>query len=143
MGTTIYTADSSFEIKKAKIRGEDSAGMICAEDEMGIGTSHAGIMVLPQDTPIGMPAAEYFKIENDIVLEVDLTPNRIDAASHIGVARDLAAYKNLNYSKPDLSAFAAKKNSYSISVEVEITKPVHDILEFVSIILKLVIRPTG
>ncbi|MDD3685568.1 MAG: phenylalanine--tRNA ligase subunit beta [Bacteroidales bacterium] len=119
VGTTIYTADGSFEIKKAKIRGEDSAGMICAEDEMGLGSSHAGIMVLPQDTPIGMPAAEYFKIENDFVLEVDLTPNRIDAASHIGVARDLAAYKNLNYSKPDLSSFAVKKNSYKIEVEVE------------------------
>lgn len=119
VGTIIYTADSSFEIKKAKIRGEDSAGMICAEDEMGIGTSHAGIMVLPKDTPVGIPASEYFKVENNFVLEVDLTPNRIDAASHIGVARDLAAYKNMEYSKPDLSAFTVKKNTYKVDVEVE------------------------
>jgi phenylalanyl-tRNA synthetase beta chain len=81
----------SFEIKKAKIRGEVSQGMICAEDEIGIGESHAGIMVLDTDLPNGTPAAEYFKVVRDHVLEIGLTPNRADAASHLGVARDLKA----------------------------------------------------
>jgi phenylalanyl-tRNA synthetase beta chain len=121
VGTTIYSDQGSFEIKKAKIRGEESAGMICAEDELGIGTSHAGIMVLPNDVVIGTPASEYFKIENDIVMEVDLTPNRIDAASHLGVARDIAAYKDIKYNFPDISAFKVSKNSYKIDVEVPAT----------------------
>ncbi len=118
VGTIIYSDQGSFEIKRAKIRGEESVGMICAEDEMGIGTSHAGIMVLPKDTVPGTPASEYFKIENDIVMEVDLTPNRIDAASHIGVARDIAAYKNITYRFPDVSSFKVSKNTYKIDVEV-------------------------
>src|SRR5690606_39851443 len=83
VGTKLYNGDEAFEIKKAKIRGELSEGMICAEDELGVGTDHSGIMVLPAGTPVGMPAAEYFNIENDVVFEVDLTPNRIDAASHL------------------------------------------------------------
>lgn len=95
VGTTLYAPDGSeFKIKKSKIRGVESFGMICAEDEIGLGNSHDGIIVLPADAEafIGHPAAEYYHIENDYVLEVDLTPNRIDAASHYGVARDLAAW---------------------------------------------------
>lgn len=88
------TKGEPFEIKKSKIRGAASEGMICAEDEIGLGESHAGIMVLPEDTAVGMPAADYFKIERDTVLEIGLTPNRSDAASHLGVARDLTAILN-------------------------------------------------
>lgn len=94
VGTTLYAPDGSeFKIKKSKIRGVESFGMICAEDEIGVGTSHDGIIVLPAaaEEIVGHPAAEYFGIEDDYVLEVDLTPNRIDAASHYGVARDIAA----------------------------------------------------
>ena len=89
------TSGESFEIKKSKIRGEESNGMLCAEDEIGLGASHAGIMVLPDETPVGMSAADYFKIEKDVVFEIGLTPNRADAASHYGVARDLAALTNI------------------------------------------------
>ena len=92
IGTKLYDGDKEFVIKKSKIRSEESFGMICAEDEIGVGTSHDGIIVLPNDTPVGMPAAEYYKVETDYVLEVDITPNRVDATSHFGVARDLAAY---------------------------------------------------
>ena len=97
IGTILYDRSGSgpeqaFTIKKGKLRGEDSFGMICAEDEIGVGTDHAGIIVLPSDTPVGMPAAEYYHVENDTVIEVDITPNRSDAASHYGVARDLYAY---------------------------------------------------
>lgn len=118
VGTIIYKGLESFEIKKAKIRGEESEGMICAEDEMNLGTSHAGIMVLPADACIGTPASDYFKLENDHIFEIDLTPNRIDAASHIGVARDLSALKNIKYNMPDISSFKISKKSYSIEVEV-------------------------
>jgi phenylalanyl-tRNA synthetase beta chain len=100
IGAKLYPIEGdAFEIKKSKIRGAVSEGMICAEDEIGLGQSHAGIMVLEEDAPIGTDAATYFNIENDIVFEIGLTPNRIDAASHIGVARDLAAVinaKNIN-----------------------------------------------
>ena len=92
IGAKLYDGDKEFVIKKSKIRGEESFGMICAEDEIGVGASHDGIIVLPADTPVGLPAAEYYKVETDHVLEVDLTPNRVDATSHYGVARDLAAY---------------------------------------------------
>lgn len=92
IGTKLYDGDKEFVIKKSKIRGEESFGMICAEDEIGVGVSHDGIIVLPADTPVGLPAAEYYKVETDYVLEVDITPNRVDATSHYGVARDLAAY---------------------------------------------------
>jgi len=91
VGATIYKGSESFTINKSKIRGEVSEGMICAEDEIGIGTSHEGILVLPQDTPVGMPAAQFFNIVNDTVFEIGITPNHADALSHIGVARDLAA----------------------------------------------------
>lgn len=93
-GTMIYKGNESFEIKKVKIRGEVSEGMICAEDEIGLGNSHDGIMVLPDTVETGMDAAEYFGVETDIVFEIGLTPNRSDAASHIGVARDLMAALN-------------------------------------------------
>ena len=89
IGTVIYSEDDSFKIKKGKIRGEVSEGMICAEDELGLGTDHDGIMVLDADAQIGMPASEYFKLESDTVFEIGLTPNRSDAMSHLGVARDL------------------------------------------------------
>ena len=92
IGTKLYDGDKEFVIKKSKIRGEESFGMICAEDEIGVGASHDGIIVLPADTPVGLPAATYYKVETDHVLEVDITPNRVDATSHYGVARDLAAY---------------------------------------------------
>ncbi len=110
VGTVLYSGDESFTIKKSKIRGEESFGMICAEDEIGIGTSHAGIIVL-EDTPApGTPAAEYYNLKSDYIIEVDITPNRIDAASHYGVARDLAAYLKQNgyettLSKPGVESF--------------------------------------
>ena len=110
IGTVLYDGDQSFTIKKGKLRGEDSFGMICAEDEIGVGTDHAGIIVLPADTPVGMPAAEYYHIENDTIIEVDITPNRSDAASHYGVARDLYAYykahgQNIRLEKPSVEKF--------------------------------------
>lgn len=92
VGTTLYSGDESFTIKKGKIRGEESLGMICSADEIGVGSDHSGIMVLPDDIPAGTPAAEYFNVQSDYVIEVDITPNRVDATSHYGVARDLYAY---------------------------------------------------
>ena len=122
VGTTLYDGDAEFKIKKSKIRGEVSEGMICAEDEIGLGASHDGIMVLDPSAVPGTPASEYFKIESDFVLEVDLTANRIDAASHIGVARDLAAYINqkhpISYNRPSVEAFKVDNHSLSIPVEV-------------------------
>lgn len=95
IGAKLYpTTGEPFEIKKSKIRGAASEGMICAEDEIGLGNSHDGIMILPNHAVVGTPAAEFFKLENDFVLEIGLTPNRADAASHYGVARDLAAILN-------------------------------------------------
>lgn len=97
IGTTLYDAEGeSWKIKKGKIRGEVSQGMICAEDELQLGTSHDGIMVLPADTPVGMLASDYFNLESDIVYDIGLTPNRSDATSHFGVARDLAAALKIN-----------------------------------------------
>lgn len=113
VGTTLYDGDKEFKIKKSKIRGVESLGMICAEDEIGVGTSHDGIIVLPAeaDSFIGRPAAEYYKVEDDHIIEVDLTPNRIDAASHYGVARDLAAWHSVHATdmkavRPSVEAFA-------------------------------------
>ena len=94
VGTKLYFDDKEITIKKGKIRGEVSLGMICAEDELGLGDSHEGIIVLPADTKIGIPAKEYYKIEKDYIYEIGLTPNHADAASHYGVARDLYAYFN-------------------------------------------------
>jgi phenylalanyl-tRNA synthetase beta chain len=128
IGTTIYMGNDSFQIKKAKIRGIESAGMICAEDELGLGQSHDGIMVLDMSAVPGTPAKEYFKIESDYVFEIGLTPNRIDAASHIGVARDLAAYlaanttdfsKAGNFSIPSVKAFTVDNHSLPMDVIVE------------------------
>ena len=109
-GTKLYDGDECFTIKRSKIRGVESNGMICAEDEIGIGTDHAGIIVLPADAVVGTPAKEYYNVKSDYVLEVDITPNRVDATSHFGVARDLAAYlkqngKPANLKRPSVDAF--------------------------------------
>jgi len=123
VGTTLYPNEEGFTIKKTKIRGELSQGMICAEDELGLGSSHDGIMVLDQDTPVGIPASEYFNIENDTVFEIGLTPNRIDGASHLGVARDLAAYLKqegeVTLSKPSVDGFKTDNNDLPISIDIE------------------------
>jgi phenylalanyl-tRNA synthetase beta chain len=123
VGTVLYKGDEQFTIQKSKIRGETSMGMICAEDEIGIGTDHSGIMILNQDAVAGTPASEYFHIQNDFVLEVDLTPNRIDSASHIGVARDLSAYfkltKEIDYFRPSVDEFHVDNHSLSIPVTIE------------------------
>jgi len=124
IGTTLYSGDESFTIKKSKIRGQESNGMICAEDEIGIGTSHSGIIVLPEDVKIGTPASEYYKLASDYVLEVDITPNRIDAASHYGVARDLAAYLSCHdrVTKPSVDGFKIDSNAPAVTVTVENTE---------------------
>lgn len=124
VGTVLYDGDQSFTIKKGKLRGEDSWGMICAEDEIGVGTDHAGIIVLPADTPVGMKAADYYHIENDTIIEVDITPNRSDAASHFGVARDLYAYykahgQNISLKKPSVEDFKIENNDLPIKVIVD------------------------
>ncbi|MFC0516313.1 phenylalanine--tRNA ligase subunit beta [Mucilaginibacter angelicae] len=120
VGSTVYpTSGEPFAIKKSKIRGEESHGMICAEDEIGLGTSHAGIMVLPEDAPIGTPAKEYFKLNDDYMYEIGLTPNRADAASHLGTARDIAAFLKIGINKPDVSAFKVDNTSRTIPVIVE------------------------
>ena len=124
VGTTLYSGEESFVIKKSKIRGEESFGMICAEDEIGIGVSHDGIIVLPADAKIGTLAKDYYNIKSDYVLEVDITPNRVDATSHFGVARDLAAYLKQNklpYSlkKPSIDAFKIGSNQEGFKVKVE------------------------
>lgn len=98
VGTTLYPIEGEpFTLKKGKIRGEVSEGMICAEDELGIGSDHSGIMVLPAEVPAGTPASDFFEIETDVVFEIGLTPNRSDATSHLGVARDLAAYLTIQH----------------------------------------------
>ena len=124
IGTVLYDGDQSFTIKKGKLRGEDSFGMICAEDEIGVGTDHAGIIVLPADTPVGMTAAEYYHIENDTLIEVDITPNRSDAASHYGVARDLYAYykahgQEVSLQKPSVDQFTISNVQFPIHVVVD------------------------
>jgi phenylalanyl-tRNA synthetase beta chain len=125
VGTKVYKGDESFEIKKSKIRGEISEGMICAEDELGLGTDHQGIMVLDPAAVPGTPAASYFNITKDTVFEIGLTPNRIDSGSHFGVARDLAAYLALNEgleqkaALPDLSSFKPDNNSNPYEVIIE------------------------
>ncbi len=123
VGSTLYFGDDELKIKKAKIRGEVSEGMICAEDEIRLGTSHDGIMVLDDSAKVGTPANQYFEIETDTVFEIGLTPNRIDGASHIGTARDLAAYLNLkletNIKKPSVDHFKVDNNNLPIKIEVE------------------------
>ncbi len=124
LGTVLYSGEESFTIKKSKIRGVESFGMICAEDEIGLGNSHEGIIVLPDGVKPGTLAKDYYNIKSDYVLEVDITPNRIDAASHYGVARDLAAYlvqrgENPELHRPSVEAFAIDKAEGGITVEVE------------------------
>lgn len=119
-GATLYPATGEpFQIKKSKIRGAASEGMICAEDEIGLGSSHAGIMVLDTDLPNGTPAAQYFNLQSDEVLEIGLTPNRADAASHLGVARDLQAILKTPYVLPNVENFKISTNNRSIAVEVQ------------------------
>ena len=123
VGTTLYPeGHDPFQIKKAKIRGEVSEGMICAEDEIGLGTSHAGIMVLDTDLSNGTPAAEYFNLTDDMVIEIGLTPNRADAASHIGVARDLKAALKTSVKWPDVDNFKTDNTDNTIEVIVENTE---------------------
>lgn len=128
VGTTLYSGDEEFQIKKSKIRGVESFGMICAEDEIGVGESHDGIIVLePDSVKPGTPAAEYYGLTSDYVLEVDLTPNRIDAASHYGVARDLSAWlachsTPAHLTRPSVEAFAVEQPDGGITVEVADTK---------------------
>jgi phenylalanyl-tRNA synthetase beta chain len=124
VGTKLYAGNEEFTIKRSKIRGEESLGMICAEDEIGIGTSHDGIIVLPENAPVGTPAKDYYNVKSDYVLEVDITPNRVDAASHYGVARDLAAQllqagKPCKLTKPSVDTFAIDKKEGGIEVVVE------------------------
>ena len=124
VGTKLYDGEESFTIKKSKIRGQESFGMICAEDEIGIGTSHDGIIVLPSDAPVGMPAKEYYGITSEYVLEVDITPNRVDASSHFGVARDLAAFlkqtdPSIELSKQSVDSFKSDNKDFKVEVIVE------------------------
>ncbi|TXB65174.1 phenylalanine--tRNA ligase subunit beta [Vicingus serpentipes] len=125
IGTTLYSGEDSFKIKKSKIRGELSEGMICAEDEIGLGKSHDGIMVLDVNAKIGTPAKEYFKIEDDYIYEIGLTPNRADATGHIGVARDIVAVLNTNDAstskllKPSVDNFKIDNANNVIEVEVQ------------------------
>ena len=123
VGTVLYNGAEQFTIQKSKIRGEVSMGMICAEDEIGIGHDHNGIMVLNNQAIPGTPASDYFNVQSDFVLEVDLTPNRIDSASHIGVARDLSAFLSqkgpLPYTRPGIESFKIDNHKLAISVTVE------------------------
>ena len=122
VGATLYEGDKEFVIKKAKIRGEVSEGMICSETEIGTGTDGSGIMVLPAETAVGIPAADYFGVETDWVIEVDITPNRIDGASHLGIARDVAAALKRqgenSYKRPSVDHFKTDNNNLDIPVEV-------------------------
>ena len=129
VGTILYDGEESFKIKKAKIRGEISEGMICAEDELGMGNSHDGIMVLPDDIKVGIKASDYFNIEEDYIYEIGLTPNRSDATSHIGSARDLVAglnqfYNTRKYSLnlPSIDDFKVDNTDLDIEVIVEDTE---------------------
>ena len=127
LGCVLYDGDQEFVIKKSKLRGVESNGMICAEDEIGIGTSHDGIIVLPEDAQVGMPAAEYYHLESDWLIEVDITANRADALSHWGVARDLYAWLKQNgyqtaTHKPCASSFTVDDHTLPIDVVIENTE---------------------
>lgn len=124
VGCTLYAGESSFKIKKSKLRGVESSGMICAEDEIGIGTDHSGIIVLPEEAIVGTPAAEYYGVKSDWLIEVDITPNRADACSHYGVARDLYAWLRRNgyetrLRRPDCEGFKVDNHDLEIEIEVE------------------------
>ena len=123
IGTKLYDGDECFTIKKSKLRGIESCGMICAEDEIGIGTDHSGIIVLPDDAVVGTLAKDYYNIKSDFVLEVDITPNRADACSHYGVARDLYAYLVQRgiptaLHKPSVDAFKVDNHDLDINVTI-------------------------
>ena len=127
LGTKLYDGEECFTIKKSKLRGIESIGMICAEDEIGIGTGHDGIIVLPDDAVPGTPAKDYYNIKSDYVLEVDITPNRADACSHYGVARDLYAYliqngRQATLTRPSVEGFKVDNHDMDITVEVENTE---------------------
>ncbi|MBQ8866585.1 MAG: phenylalanine--tRNA ligase subunit beta [Bacteroidaceae bacterium] len=127
LGTKLYDGDECFTIKKSKLRGVESNGMICAEDEIGIGTSHDGIIVLPADAVPGTPAKDYYGIKSDYVIEVDITPNRADACSHYGVARDLYAWlvqqgRETSLTRPSCDAFSVENNDLPITIRVENTE---------------------
>jgi phenylalanyl-tRNA synthetase beta chain len=124
VGTRLYSGEDSFVIKRSKIRGQESVGMICAEDEIGIGSSHEGIIVVPEGTQVGLKASDYYKVQKEYVLEVDITPNRADAASHYGVARDLAASlkirdSSVQLTRPSVSDFKIDNRDYPVEVTVE------------------------
>ncbi|MDQ1296978.1 MAG: phenylalanyl-tRNA synthetase beta chain, partial [Bacteroidota bacterium] len=125
VGTFVYKGEESLEIKKSKIRGELSEGMICAEDELGLGKMHEGIMILDKNAVPGTPASEYFRIVKDHVFEIGLTPNRIDSGSHFGVARDIAAFLNINDGEtikatlPSVTGFKPDNNFYPCEVIIE------------------------
>ena len=127
LGCVLYDGDKEFVIKKSKLRGVESCGMICAEDEIGVGTSHDGIIVLPEDATVGMPAADYYHLESDWLIEVDITANRSDALSHWGVARDLYAWLKQNghetsLHRPDCSQFSVDNNDLPVDVVIENTE---------------------
>ena len=124
LGCVLYDGDKEFVIKKSKLRGVESNGMICAEDEIGVGANHDGIIVLPEDAPVGQPAAEYYHLESDWLIEIDITANRADALSHWGVARDLYAWLKRNghetrLHRPDCSAFSVDNHDLPIEVDIE------------------------
>ena len=128
VGSVLYPngGDEEFKIKRSKIRGVESLGMLCAEDELGIGSDHAGIMELPEDAPVGMPAREYLNVKDDYLIGIGLTPNRVDAASHIGVARDLAAYlrsqgRDVKVTLPSVEDFKVDNHDLTFEVVVENT----------------------
>jgi phenylalanyl-tRNA synthetase beta chain len=121
VGTTLYPSgsDEPLVLKKSKIRGAVSEGMICAEDELGMGGSHEGILVLNPETPNGTPASEYFNLSSDYLIEIGLTPNRADAASHYGVARDLRAVLDRDITLPSIDSFEVGNKDLTIEVSVE------------------------
>ena len=128
VGAVLYPngGDEEFKIKRSKIRGVESLGMLCAEDELGIGTDHAGIMELPAEAPVGMPAREWLHVQDDYLIGIGLTPNRIDAASHIGVARDIVAYlrsrgEQVELKWPSVEHFAV--DNHDLAIEVEVRNP--------------------
>ena len=126
LGCVLYDGDQSFTIKKSKLRGVESLGMICAEDEIGIGTDHAGIIVLPEDAPVGQPAAEYYHLESDWLIEIDITANRADALGHYGVARELYAWLKQNgyetsLHRPSCDEFVVDNEKLPIDVEIQNT----------------------
>ena len=126
LGCVLYDGDKEFQIKKSKLRGVESNGMICAEDEIGVGTSHDGIIVLPEDAPVGQPAAEYYHLESDWLIEIDITANRADALSHYGVARDLYAWlrangKKTNLHRPAVGSFSVDNHDLPVDVTIENT----------------------